>query len=158
LELFAQGAKMKNLFMQTGNALTTAILRSPLHWVISKNSLLLALTGSRRGHTFTFPVNYFQGGDILYITSLRNRTWWRHLRGGAPVKVRFAGRDMYVRGNLVEDGTAVLENLKPFFQHRPEIARYFGIRLESQDQPNTGDISKLAEERVLVKVNLRQRI
>jgi hypothetical protein len=149
---------MENLFMQIGNALTAAVLHSPLHWIISKNSLLLAIAGSKSGHKFTLPVNYFRDGDVLYITSLRTRTWWRNLRGGAPVKVRLAGRNMYVRGNLVEDGTAVLENLKPFFQHRPEIARYFGIRLESQDQPNTGDISKLAEERVLVKVNLRQRI
>jgi hypothetical protein len=149
---------MKNLFMQTGNALTTAILRSPLHWIISKNSLLLALTGSKSGHTFTLPVNYFQDGDILYITSPRKRTWWRNLRGGAPVKVRLAGRSMYVRSNLVEDNTDVLENFTHFFQHRPEVARYFGVRLESHGQPNTWDISKLAEERVLVKVHLSQGI
>lgn len=149
---------MENLFMQIGNALTAAVLCSPLHWIISKNSLLLAIAGSKSGHKFTLPVNYFQDGDVLYITSLRTRTWWRNLRGGAPVKVRLAGRNMYVRGNLVEDGTDVLENFKHFFQHNPEVARYFGVRLESNDQPNTQDISNLAEERVLVKVNLSQRI
>ena len=149
---------MENLFMQIGNALTAAVLCSPLHWIISKNSLLLAIAGSKSGHKFTLPVNYFQDGDVLYITSLRTRTWWRNLRGGAPVKVRLAGRNMYVRGNLVEDGTDVLENFKHFFQHNPEVARYFGVRLESNDQPNTQDVSNLAEERVLVKVNLSQRI
>jgi hypothetical protein len=149
---------MENLFMQIGNALTAAVLHSPLHWIISKNSLLLAIAGSKSGHKFTLPVNYFRDGDVLYITSLRTRTWWRNLRGGAPVKVRLAGRNMYVRGNLVEDGTDVLENFKHFFQHNPEVARYFGVRLESNDQPNTQDISNLAEERVLVKVNLSQRI
>jgi hypothetical protein len=149
---------MENLFMQIGNALTAAVLHSPLHWIISKNSLLLAIAGSKSGHKFTLPVNYFRDGDVLYITSLRTRTWWRNLRGGAPVKVRLAGRNMYVRGNLVEDGTDVLENFKHFFQHNPEVARYFGVRLESNDQPNTQDISNLAAERVLVKVNLSQKI
>ena len=149
---------MKNMFMQIGNGLTTLILRSPLHRLISQSSILVALAGRKSGNTITLPVNYFACGDILYITSLRNRRWWRNLRGGAPVKVRLEGRDMYVRGTLMEDSTDVLENLKYFFQNRPEVARYFGIRLENNDRPNTQDISKLAEERVLVKVSLTQRI
>jgi len=149
---------MKNIFVQVGNTLTTIILRSPLHRMASKTSLLVALAGRKSGNKIALPVNYFAYDDILYITSLRNRTWWRNLRGGAPVKVRLAGRDMYVRGNLVEDGTDVLENLKHFFQHRPEVARYFGVRLESNERPNTQDISKLAQERVLVKVCLNQKI
>jgi hypothetical protein len=149
---------MNNIFTQIGNKLTTLILRSPLHRIVSKSSLLVALVGGKSGNTITLPVNYFACGDSLYITSFRNRTWWRNLRGGAPVKIHLAGRDMYVRGNLVEDIAPVLENLKHFLQQRPELARYFGVRLESNDQPNTEDISKFAEKRVIVKICLNQKI
>jgi hypothetical protein len=149
---------MKNIFMQIGNGLTTLILRSPLHRMVSKSSLLVALAGRKSGNKITLPVNYFEYDDILYITSLRNRKWWRNLRGGEPVKVRLEGRDIYARSTLVEDSADVLENFKYFFQKRPEVARHFGVRFESNDRPNTQDISKLAQERVLVKVCLTQKI
>jgi hypothetical protein len=148
---------MQNGFMQVGNALTAAVLRSPLHWIISQTSLLVAVTGRRSGHKFTLPVNYFQYGEILYITSLRSRKWWRNLRGGAPVTVRLEGRDVTGSCALIENSTDVLEGLKQFFKIRPKAARYFGVRLDPTNHPNRQDIFWLAQERVLVKVLLNQK-
>src|SRR5687768_11208467 len=101
---------MQSIFMQIGNALTTVILRSPLHGAISKSTLLLAITGHKSGHEITLPINYFQYGDTLYITSPRSRKWWRNLRGGAPVLVRLEGREVDGTAMVVEEPAAALEN------------------------------------------------
>jgi hypothetical protein len=148
---------MQNIFMQTGNALTTLILRSPLHKIISKSTLLIAMTGHKSGHEITLPVNYFQFGDILYITSLRGRTWWRNLRGSQPVRVWLRGHLIEGKATTEEGYTTVFENLKNFFQNRPDITRYFGVRFEPNDQFNAQDLARLAQERVLVKVYLNQK-
>ena len=148
---------MENLLMQIGNALTAAVLCSPLHWIISKDSLLLAIAGSKSGHKFTLPVNYFQDGDVLYITSLRARTWWRNLRGGAPVTVRLVGRDIDGSSAILENSTDVLADLKQFIKILPKAARYFGVRLDTANHPNRQDIFWFAQERVLIKVSLNQR-
>lgn len=149
---------MNYLLMRIGNVLTATVLRSPLHWIMSRTSLLLALTGRKSGHPFTLPVNYCQDGDVLYITSLRSRMWWRNLRGGAPVILRLEGRDVNGDGTLIENSTDMVENLKQFFRIRPQAARFFGIRLDIANNPNRKDIFWLAQERVLIKVRLNQRI
>jgi hypothetical protein len=145
---------MKKIFMQIGNALTKVILRSPLHKLISKSTLLIAITGQKTGQDILLPVNYFQYGDILYITSLRGRKWWRNLRGSKSVRVWLRGKLIEGIGTAEEGYATVLEDLNNFFQNHPEMARYFGIRLEPNDQPNSQDVVRLAQERVLVKVCL----
>jgi hypothetical protein len=45
------------------------ILRSPLHRVLSKSTLLITLSGRKSGKLYTLPVNYVREGDILWITS-----------------------------------------------------------------------------------------
>jgi hypothetical protein len=149
---------MQNIFMQIGNALTTLLLRSPLHKIMSKSTVLIAITGHKSGHEITLPVNYFQAGDTLYITSLRGRTWWRNLRGGKPVRVWLGGHLIEGKGTAEDGYSTVFENLKNFFQNRPDITRYFGVRLETNNKPNTQDIARLAQERVLVKVCLNGKI
>lgn len=113
---------MQNIFMQTGNALTTLILRSRLHKIISKSTLLIAMTGHKSGHEITLPVNYFQAGDILYITSVRGRTWWRNLRGSQPVRVWLRGRLIEGKATTDEGYTTVFETLKKtFFKITPKL-------------------------------------
>lgn len=148
---------MQNIFMQTGNALTTLILRSPLYKIMSNSTLLIAITGHKSGHEITLPVNYFQAGDTLYITSPRGRTWWRNLRGGQPVRVWLGGHLIDGKATTDEGYSTVFENLKNFFQNHPGITRYFGVRFDPNDQLTAQDLARLAQERVLVKVCLNHK-
>ena len=75
------------------NRVTVALLRSPVHRLVSGSTLLLSLTGRRSGRALQIPVSYKTDGDGLLITSLRRRLWWRNLRGGAAVRVLLAGEE-----------------------------------------------------------------
>jgi hypothetical protein len=144
--------------MKISNDIMKAVLHSPLHSVFSQNTLLITMTGLKTGQEYSVPVNYVQDGNTLYIISKRYRTWWRNLRGGRPVRVWLRGTQTKGQATTDEVYVTVVENLKSFFQKRPDISRYFGVRFESNNQPNTQDIARLAQERVLVKVCLDRKV
>ena len=145
---------VQNAFMQIGNALMKAVLRSPLHWAISDNTLLVSVIGHKSGYEYTLPVNYVRDGDILYIASARGRIWWRNLRGGMPVRVCLQGRDLTAAGIVMEECASVLQNLSRYFHLRPKIAKYFDVRLDVNGNPDERDMSRVARERVLIKIGL----
>ncbi len=47
------------------NRIVRFLLRSPLHPVLSGNTLLLTITGRMSGKQYTIPVSYIQDGDML---------------------------------------------------------------------------------------------
>lgn len=75
------------------NPIITALLRSPIHGVVSGMYLLITFTGKRTGQTYTTPVQYKQFGQTLKFVTRRSRRWWKNLRDGAAVKVRLRGHD-----------------------------------------------------------------
>jgi deazaflavin-dependent oxidoreductase (nitroreductase family) len=80
--------------MKLWNVFVTLILRSPLHGLFSKNTLLLTVTGRKSGRQYTTPVNYVREEETLVVISRRERTWWRNLEGGAQVTVVVQGRTL----------------------------------------------------------------
>lgn len=91
------------------NPIITALLRSPIHGVVSGMYMLVTFTGAKTGRTYTTPVQYRQLGRTLKFVTRRNRAWWKNLRGGAAVTVRVRGQDL--RGTAEEiqvaDGAAL---------------------------------------------------
>jgi deazaflavin-dependent oxidoreductase (nitroreductase family) len=136
------------------NPIITFLLRSPLHRLVGKGMLLMTYTGRKSGKPHTLPVNYVQEGNLLLATSFRERTWWRNLRGGAPVTVHLAGKDARGIGEAVEDAQAVREGLLVYLRKVPQYARYFGVTLGPDGQPNPEDIARAADSRVMVRVQL----
>lgn len=80
--------------MKFWNVFVTLILRSPLHALFSKNTLLLTVTGRKSGRRYTTPVNYARDGETFVVISRRERTWWRNLEGGAQVTMLVQGRTL----------------------------------------------------------------
>jgi len=60
--------------------------------LISRDTLLVEFIGAKSGKTFSTPVNYVRQGNPLFFTSRTDRTWWKNLRGGIPVRVWVQGR------------------------------------------------------------------
>ena len=74
--------------------------------------MLITVTGRKSGRLYTTPVNYVRDGDTITVVSRPNRTWWRNLRGGAPVAVRVSGKDLKgVAEVVVDDKEAVAKAL-----------------------------------------------
>ena len=104
--------KVLDIMNALANGIMRALLRSPLHGLVSNRVMLITVSGRKSGRLYTTPVNYVRDGDIITVISRRNRTWWRNLRGGAQVTVRVRGKDLKgVAEVVVDDKEAVAKAL-----------------------------------------------
>jgi len=131
-----------------------AILRSPFHGMVSKNIMLLTFTGQKSGRVHSTPVNYVQDHNEITVFSFRQRTWWRNLRGGAPVTVRIRGQNLKAVAECIEDEKTVASGLLAYLQQRPNYAKYFQVALNQDGQPKREEVVQAAKNRVMIKVQL----
>jgi F420H(2)-dependent quinone reductase len=89
------------------NPLVAGLLRCPLHGLISRSTALLTICGQRSGRLFTFPVSYVREGDSLFILTRADRMWWRNLRKPTDVVVRLEGRDLFAKGQIIDNRATV---------------------------------------------------
>jgi hypothetical protein len=121
---------------------------------MSKNTVVIFVVGRISGETYSLPVNYQQEGDIVWITSMCDRTWWKNLREGAKVSLRLRGKDFEGWGEVFEDNKEVAEYLKEYLHIQPAYAKHFDIGVDAEGDLNVEDLAKAAEVRVMVRVTL----
>ncbi len=137
------------------NPIITAILRSPLHRLLSKQMLLLTYTGHKSGKRYTIPVNYLRDRGLLTIVSIRDRSWWRNFRDGAPVTVRLCGKNFQATAQAIAGpGTAFTAGLTTLLKNHPRHAKYMGIALDAHGTPDPGDVMQSVKY-VLVELSLQ---
>lgn len=130
------------------------LLRSPLNGMLSKSTLLISVMGRKTGRAITTPVNYVREDNTLWVTSLRQRTWWRNLKGGAPVSVVLAGKELPGHGEAIVDEKMVAQNLATYFQRAPQYAKYFKVAVDAAGKPSADDCTRAARERIMVRIDL----
>jgi hypothetical protein len=145
-----------NPIFRTINFTLSIILRSPLHRLISRNLMLITVTGRKSQHTCTIPVSYQLLDHEVRIVSERSDYWWRNVRGGAPVILRLQGREAHGQANVIESVNEVLPLLAEYVQRSPNIARMLNIQRNDQGQFKLQDLHRAAERSVVVCVELAQ--
>jgi deazaflavin-dependent oxidoreductase (nitroreductase family) len=140
----------QNYFMKIGNGTMKFLLRSPLHKMVSGNTMLVTIKGRKSGKAYTTPVNYVQDQNVIYVTSQKERTWWRNLRGGAEADLQLRGQNIRVTGEVVEDEPGVVTQLAAYLTKVPQYARFYGVSLNEEGKVNLEDIAKSAKNRVCI--------
>ncbi|GAB4547118.1 MAG: nitroreductase/quinone reductase family protein [Anaerolineales bacterium] len=144
---------MKKNFSRIGINLMKALLRSPLHGILSGSFALITVTGRKSGKQYTLPVNYFRQGDALLIFSLRSRVWWRNLRrDNAIVRMRLQGKDVSGWAAALEDEAQTAQALAIFFNSAPKYAKYFDVSLDERGKPSIADLARAAQTRIAIQV------
>lgn len=133
------------------NAAIAAVLRSPLHPLLSGQIMLITYTGRKSGAIFTTPVNYVPDEDVLWIVSARDRTWWRNARGGLAVSLHLRGRDVPATAVAVESEAAVAKALERICELRPRYARPLGIAFSAEGAADAASLQRAAQPRVVVR-------
>ncbi len=132
------------------------MLRSPFHGIVSKNIMLITVTGRKSGKTYTLPVSYArEGGEVICSTDRVARSWWKNLRGGADVVLRLRGKDVTGRATVIEDDLeAIAKGIETMLKHVPRDAKYYNVRLDGEKRPLAEDIARSAQHRVIIKVKI----
>lgn len=133
------------------NPLVIRLLCSPLHVLMSGSVLLLTFEGRRSDRSYTTPVNYVRRGDDLLLVSSREHSWWKNLRGGAPVTLRVRGRK---KADVAEafEGRAAEEGLLAVLRAVPSCQRHWKVDLDPDGRPRCReDLTRIAEGNILVR-------
>lgn len=137
------------------NPLVKALLRSPLHGLVSANLLLVTFTGRRSGREYTTPVGYEQLDGTLYVTSQTDRLWWRNLRGGAGVTVRLHGEVRDGHADVIEDDGDVADYVLGFVErHGLEATGRLALSFRDDEVPDREALAAGLDDTVVVEIEL----
>lgn len=135
------------------NAVVKAILRSPLHGLMSKNRMLLTFRGRKSGKRYTTPVSYLHDGES--IVCFTDSPWWKNLRGGALVRLRLVGRDVAgIAYPTDADREAIAKGLERMLQKIPRDARYYQVTIGPHGQLSASDLIRAAHANVMIRIHL----
>lgn len=144
-----------NPIFRTINFTLAAILRSPLHGLISRNLLLITVTGRQSQRAYTVPVSYQLHDRKVRIISERTDRWWRNLRGGAVVTLQVQGCSVAGQASVIEQADQVLLPLLEQLQAAPSLAKMLKVRRDEHGRFSLPDMCRAAERVVVVQVDLR---
>ena len=135
------------------NPLIAALLRSPLHRLVSANLLLLTYVGRKTGQRRSLPLSYVVVRDRPYLCT-RSSRWWRSWRPGAPVEVDLRGRRLGMIPRVVDPTTPeALEALRAFLTANPKTGEMlYAVRAE-RGGPNDDDLVREVRRSVVVRLD-----
>jgi hypothetical protein len=135
----------------------SAILRSPLHPLLSFGLMLISYEGRRTGQRHTFPVGYQRSGDTVTVlaTRARRKNWWRNFREPRPARVLVRGHWYEGTGHaLAGDSDEFREAIEGTFRRLPRLAGQFGIRYSRGRPISEDDWEVVALEGAAVTIQL----
>lgn len=132
------------------------LLKSPFHSFVSKNMLLITVTGRKSGKPITTPTAYLREGNILWIISQRESKWWRNLRGGANAMVILNGKNVQGYGSVIEDEHTVAQRLFDNFKIDAQRAKFAQVKVDENGLPVFEDCERTAKKMLAVKIELQQ--
>ena len=139
--------------IKAANPLIAALLRSPLHPLLSSRLLVLRFRGRKSGRRFSIPVSYERQGATLLIYTRHG--WWKNLRGGVPVEVVLQGRLVEAYAEAVTDPAQVTAAVTAFIAaHGPAQAWQIAMALAPDRVPTPATLAAAAQGLVLVRVHL----
>ncbi len=139
------------------NPMIGALLRSPLHALLSPGLLLLTVTGRHSGKRYSIPVGYQRDGDdlVVMVSEARRKQWWRNYYEPGPVSVRLRGRDRAGRAELVAPGSDEFRSIvEQTLLRMPWMGRVFRVAYDRSKGLRDDQIDFLGEEIAIVRIRL----
>jgi hypothetical protein len=143
-------------FARILNKVPAAILRSPLHPIMSGRYLLLTFTGRKSGRTYVTPVAYLGEDDAFLMTT--DSPWWKNLKGGAPVTLWVKGREYEGIGEAVTDHAEVTRVLGRLLEAQPGYGRFVGVIRNAGGRTDPSEVEAAARGRIVVLVRPTREI
>jgi hypothetical protein len=138
------------------NPIMRTLLRSPLHWITSKNIAILHFSGRKSGRRLSTPLSYTQEGSKVRLLSSCDTHWWRNLRGGeTPVDIEIARQRLPGTALLFEgDSEPLREGVRRFITALPRDAKVYSLQLDEERKLLESSLASIAPRLVLVEISL----
>lgn len=120
-----QRGRRQAMLFRIVNVPMRRILGLPFRTPLSKNLMLLYLTGRRTGKRYRQPVSYVRHDDTLLTPG--GGKWKLNLDPARKEKIRVAGRDIMARPDLVADPAEIDRLLGIMTEANPRAAGFIPI-------------------------------
>jgi len=138
------------------NPVVKGILRSPLHGMMSNNTMVLSYRGQRSGRAFELPISYAQINGDLYAFTAKSGQWWRNFMNPNDATVLVGGQKLEATVSALSDsGENLAPQLASFLELVPRDAKPAGVRMR-QGQPVQPDVVAAAQRLVGLRFKIKQ--
>jgi hypothetical protein len=114
--------------MAGANTVVEAVLKSPLHRLMSGKLVLIRYSGKRSGTEHTLPVQYADThhGIVVMVGKPDTKTWWRNFTTMGQAQVLLAGEWVPMTAHALrgsEDPEAVTPLLRSYAARFPKVVK-----------------------------------
>jgi len=143
-------------FWRLINPLVVLILRSPLHFLASKNLIFITFKGRKSKKTFNIPVSYHREGNELIALTLKQNLWWKNLKILNTTQIRLLGKKEDVGLTIVDKDTHFIkEKMRELIIEKPIDAYFAKVKLDKNKFPIEEDLIKASQKHVVLKFTLK---
>lgn len=115
--------------------------------------MLITFTGRKSGKRYTTPVSYSRQGETVYVFT--HGTWWKNLRGGAPVSLRLRGQDRNGFALPVsEDKQRIEDGLAMYLIQHPSSKGVYEVTLDENGKPKAEDLLRAAQTATMIQIRI----
>ena len=132
------------------NPLVVFILRSPLHFLASKNLIFITFQGRKSKKTFNIPVSYHREGNDLIALTLKQNLWWKNLKMLNRTQITLLGKKEDVGITIVDQDTQFIkEKMRELIIEKPIDAYFAKVKLDNNKLPVEEDLEEAFVKLVL---------
>ncbi len=139
------------------NPVVKFVLGSPIHGLMSHNTMLLEFKGRKSGEHYTLPVSYHATNGGVSCFTDKSNLWWRNLQHGDNVQVTLRGRRIVGVPTVLADGSSQVQvALRDFLIATPRDAPHAGVAFDAGGQPNASQVVEASKKLVFISIELRK--
>jgi len=143
-------------FWRLINPLVVLILRSPLHFLASKNLIFITFKGRKSKKTYNIPVSYHREGNELIALTLKQNLWWKNLKMLSTTQITLLGKKEDVGLTIVDKDTHFIkEKMRELIIEKPIDAYFAKVKLDKNKLPIEEDLIKASQKHIVLKFTLK---
>ena len=134
------------------NPFVALLARSPLHFIISNQVLVIQFKGRRSGKSYLVPVSYHEHESSYTCVTLRSNIWWRNLKDISHTQIWLQGKLTDVQIDLEFNNDQIVENTLRDLVTNNKVDAYFAkIKLNKNGSPDLDDLSNASKLHTVLK-------
>ena len=137
------------------NPVVAFLARSPLHFLISHQVLVIQFNGRKSGKQYLVPVSYHEHESSYTCVTLRSNIWWRNLKEVSHTQIWLKGSLNDVQIDLEFNNDQVVEStLRDLVTNNKVDAYFANIKLHKDGTPHSDDLSQAAKIHTVLKFTI----
>ena len=134
------------------NPFVVLLARSPLHFIISHQILVIKFEGKKSRKNYLVPVSYHQHASSYTCVTLRSNIWWRNLKEITHTQIWLKGKLRDAQINIEFNNDQVVESTLRDLVTNNKVDAYFAkIKLDKDGSPYTDDLMNAAKLHTVLK-------